>query len=128
MLLVFFGAVTPGRSARKLRMKYCIATAALLVIPSVALSQARVDEPPHWLGLSCAAGLLLLLAALLVLLAVVLWRSGAMRQGTYLGIARDHIERANAHMERQEERELRIIELLESIELELKHRDSIKKL
>jgi hypothetical protein len=51
-----------------------------------------------------------------------------MRQGTYLGIAKDHIERANAHMDRQEERELRIIELLESIELELKHRDGIKKL
>ena len=118
-------------------MKYSLATAVLLVVPSVAFAQEqRIDDvlATRSVGFACIGALLLLVLGLVVLLLVVLRRSGAMKQGEYLGRAGEHIEqstaymeRANAYMERQEERELRIIQLLESIETELKHRDAIKR-
>jgi hypothetical protein len=109
-------------------MRYYLASVAVFVIPSTAFAQAPQHEAGRVVGLVCIAALLALLVGLLVFLGIFVRQSGAMRTGEHQGIARDHIERMNAHIARQEERELRIIELLESIEVELKHRDSIKKL
>ena len=102
-------------------MKYSLSTLVALAVPSVAQAQkeAAVPEVP-WLALAGICPLLALLVGLLVLLFVLLRRSGAMKYGEYMANAAEHIERANAHMDRQEEREVRIIELLESIERELK--------
>jgi hypothetical protein len=102
-------------------MKYSLSALVALAVPSVALAQkeAAIPEVP-WLAVAGICPLLALLVGLLVLMLVVLRRSGAMRQGEYLANAAEHIERASAHMDRQEEREVRIIELLESIERELK--------
>jgi len=108
-------------------MKYYVATFAILALPSVALAQNPEREPTPWAALLCLVPLFGLLVALLVLLFFVIRRSGAMRQGDYMANAAKHIERANAHMDGQAEREMRIIELLESIELELKRSEGIKK-
>src|SRR5207248_2030193 len=107
-------------------MKHRLAALVLLALPSVALAQqeARIETSRVWVAVLCLGPLFALLAALLVLLFVVLRRSGAMKQGEYLARAADHIERANAHMDRQAEGEKRIIELLESIERELKRPDA----
>jgi hypothetical protein len=107
-------------------MKHFVATWMILAVPSIALAQKADAEQPPWVGLICTGSVAFLLIPLLVLLFVVLRRSGAMRQGEYLAKGADHIERANEHMARQEERELRIIELLESIERQMKRSDGAK--
>jgi hypothetical protein len=109
-------------------VKYYVATLAVLALPSVAMAQNLAErEPTPWAALLCLVPLFALMAGLLVVLFLLIRRSGAMKQGDYMANAAKHIERANAHMDAQAEREMRIIELLESIELELKRSEGIKK-
>jgi hypothetical protein len=108
-------------------MRYFIATLAPLAIPSVALAQANGQpEIAQLAGLAIICPLLVLLVALLVLLVFVMRRSRVMSYGNYMEMAQDHIERANANMAAQEEKQARVIELLESIERELKRIDGFK--
>ena len=118
-----------SRLGRFANRRVIVTTIALLAIPSVVLAQEKQQDIPveRITAFVCIFPLLVLLAALLVFLYIFVRRSGAMKQGEYLALAREHMERTNAHMANQEDRELKIIELLESIELELKHRESIKK-
>jgi hypothetical protein len=109
-------------------MKYSIATLGTLAFPAVASAQAQAEPvAPPWIALAGLCPLIGLIIVLLVLLFLVLRRSGVMRGGGYMEMARNHIERANAHMAGQAEREARIIELLESIERELQRSDGINR-
>jgi predicted Holliday junction resolvase-like endonuclease len=118
-------------------MKHCLAISAVLALPSVSLAQEQLPPPPV-VGNICAVlgGLLILVLLAVLVVVVVQWmlvvrRSGAMRGREVQTKLADHIELANAHIEdtktymkRQEEREKRMIELLESIEWELKRNRS----
>src|SRR6476661_2627843 len=112
-------------------MKRYAAALIVLALPAVAHAQDKKDD-----GGGGMAFLFLVapLAVLLVFLAVIFWRSGAMRQGDFLTKAAAQLDRNDKHMaivekalERQEEQTRRVIELLESIERELKHHEGIQR-
>jgi hypothetical protein len=111
-------------------MKWRIALLMVPLLPSVAFAQQANPDFRDVIAIASICPLLALLVGLLVFLFFVIRRTRMMSHGAYLELATKHIELANAHMAAQAERETRIIELLESIERELKrneHSEGIKK-